>query len=112
MNVLDLGPLETAITPLQRGGFPTFATTLKRFIDTIHSTENKAIACVAWRFWLGALSNKGGRGQRNREKTEKTKQTEQKAIARPSVSFQQGGPGFQVRILLTFAVTAAVTLFV
>ena len=25
------------------------------------------IACVAWRFWLGALSNKGGRGQRNRE---------------------------------------------
>ena len=36
----------------------------------------------------------------------------QKAIARPSVSFQQGGPGFQVRILLTFAVTAAVTLFV
>ena len=36
----------------------------------------------------------------------------QKAIARPFVSFQQGGPGFQVRILLTFAVTAAVTLFV
>ena len=37
----------------------------------------------------------------------------QKAIARPSVSFQQSGPaaGFQVRILLTFAVTAAVTLF-
>ena len=28
------------------------------------------------------------------------------------VSFQQGGPGFHVRILLTFAVTAAVTLFV
>ena len=27
----------------------------------------KRIACVAWRFWLGALSNKGGRGQRNRE---------------------------------------------
>ena len=25
------------------------------------------IACVAWRFWLGALSNEGGRGQRNRE---------------------------------------------
>ena len=25
------------------------------------------IACVAWRFWLGALSNKGGRGQTNRE---------------------------------------------
>jgi len=25
------------------------------------------IACVAWRFWLGALSNKGGRGHRNRE---------------------------------------------
>ena len=36
----------------------------------------------------------------------------QKAIARPSVSLQQGGPGFQVRILLTFAVSAAVTLFV
>ena len=26
-----------------------------------------AIACVAWRFWSGALSNKGRRGQRNRE---------------------------------------------
>ena len=26
-----------------------------------------SVACVAWRFWLGALSNKGGRGQRNRE---------------------------------------------
>ena len=26
-----------------------------------------ALACVAWRFWLGALSNKGGREQRNRE---------------------------------------------
>ena len=25
------------------------------------------VACMAWRFWLGALSNKGGRGQRNRE---------------------------------------------
>ena len=25
------------------------------------------VACVAWRFWLGALSNKGGRGQRDRE---------------------------------------------
>ena len=36
----------------------------------------------------------------------------QKAIAGPSVSFQQGSPGFQVRILLTFAVSAAVTLYV
>ena len=25
------------------------------------------LACVAWRFWLGALSNKGRRGHRNRE---------------------------------------------
>ena len=25
------------------------------------------VACVAWRFWLGELSNKGRRGQRNRE---------------------------------------------
>ena len=25
------------------------------------------LACVAWQFWLGALTNKGGRGQRNRE---------------------------------------------
>ena len=25
------------------------------------------VACVAWRFWLDTLSNKGGRGQRNRE---------------------------------------------
>ena len=36
----------------------------------------------------------------------------QKAIVRRSVSFQRGGLGFQVWILLTFAVTAAVTLFV
>ena len=36
----------------------------------------------------------------------------QKAIARTSVNFQHGGPGSQVRILLAFAVTAAVTLFV
>ena len=28
---------------LQRGGFPTFATTLNSFIDIIHSTENRAI---------------------------------------------------------------------
>ena len=27
----------------------------------------RRVACVAWRFWLGELSNKGGRGQRNRE---------------------------------------------
>ena len=26
-----------------------------------------SVACVAWRFWLDALSNKGGREQRNRE---------------------------------------------
>ena len=39
---LLFGPLGTAITPLQRGGFPTFATTLNSFIDTIHSTKNKA----------------------------------------------------------------------
>ena len=25
------------------------------------------IACIAWRFWLGALSNEGGRGQGNRK---------------------------------------------
>ena len=25
------------------------------------------LACVAWRFWLGELSNNGGRGRRNRE---------------------------------------------
>ena len=36
----------------------------------------------------------------------------QKAIARLSVSFQQGGPGFKFDILQTFAVTVAVTLFV
>ena len=28
---------------------------------------SRTIACVAWRFWLGALSNKGGRGEGNRE---------------------------------------------
>ena len=43
MIVCDFGLLETAITSLQRGGFPTFATTVNSFIDIIHSTENKAI---------------------------------------------------------------------
>ena len=28
------------------------------------------LACRAWRFWLCALSNRGGRGQRNREEIE------------------------------------------
>ena len=35
-------------------------TQLDRLVD-------KKVACVAWRFWLGALSNKGVQGQRNRE---------------------------------------------
>ena len=39
----DFGPLGTAITPLQRGGFPTFAITLNSFIDIIHSKKNKSI---------------------------------------------------------------------
>ena len=43
VDVWDFGPLRIAITPLQRGGFPTFDTTLNSFIDIIHSTENKAI---------------------------------------------------------------------
>ena len=43
VNVWDFGPLGIAVTPLQRGGFPTFATTLNGFIDIIYSTENKAI---------------------------------------------------------------------
>ena len=34
------------------------------------SKSRGLLACVAWRFWLGALSNKGGRGQRNREEIE------------------------------------------
>ena len=33
----------------------------------IHSRDRRGLACVAWRFWSGALSNMGGRGQRNRE---------------------------------------------
>ena len=43
VNVWDFGPLGIAVTPLQRDGFPTFATTLNSFIDIIYSTENKAI---------------------------------------------------------------------
>ena len=39
----DFGPLGIAIKPLQRDGFPTFATTLNSFINIIHSTENKPI---------------------------------------------------------------------
>ena len=39
----DFGPFGIAIKPLQRDGFPTFATTLNSFNDIIHSTEYKAI---------------------------------------------------------------------
>ena len=48
VNVWDFGPLETAITTLQRGGLPTFTTTFNHdsFIDIIHSTENEAIKKV------------------------------------------------------------------
>ena len=46
VNVWDFGPLGTAITPLQRGGFPTFATTLNSFIDIIHSTEKEGTTSV------------------------------------------------------------------
>ena len=43
VNAWDFASLKTATTPLQRGGFPTFATTLNGFIDIIYSTENNAI---------------------------------------------------------------------
>ena len=43
------------------GPIPIVNIPLKIFLDLLR------VACVAWRFWLGALSNKGGRGQRNRE---------------------------------------------
>ena len=43
VNVWDFGPVGTAITRVQRGGFPTFATTLNSFTDIVHSTENKAM---------------------------------------------------------------------
>ena len=37
-----------------------------------YKVASLSVACVcslsvAWRFWLGALNNKGGRGQRNSE---------------------------------------------
>ena len=32
-----------------------------------NSRDRRGLACVAWRIWLGALSNMGERGQRNRE---------------------------------------------
>ena len=46
VNVWDFGPLRTSITPLQRGGFPTFAATLNSFIDIIHSTEKEGTTSV------------------------------------------------------------------
>ena len=39
---------------------------LKRHVKWCQLSNN-AVACVAWRFWLGALSNKGRQGQRNCE---------------------------------------------
>ena len=39
----------------------------ERLESRIQGSNDKNLACVAWRFWLGALSNNGGRGQRNRE---------------------------------------------
>ena len=38
-----------------------------KIVITFDLKTGYIVACVAWRFWLGALSNKGGRGQRNRE---------------------------------------------
>ena len=35
-----------------------------------YKVASLSVACVAWRFWLGALNNKGGRGQRKREEIE------------------------------------------
>ena len=35
--------------------------------ESCNSRDRRGLACVAWRFWLGALSNMGGRGKRNRE---------------------------------------------
>ena len=46
----------------QRPGSPDSTTKIWWILD---STSD--VACVAWRFWLGELSNKGGRGQRKRE---------------------------------------------
>ena len=43
VNAWDFDSLGTAITPLQRGGFQTFATNLNSFIDIIQSTQNKAV---------------------------------------------------------------------
>ena len=38
------------------------------FFETIYLIlVTLQVACVAWRFWLGTLSNKGGQGQTNRE---------------------------------------------
>ena len=42
----NLALLEPAITPLQRGGFPTFAATLNSFKDIIHSTEKEGTTSV------------------------------------------------------------------
>ena len=35
--------------------------------ESWNSRDRRGLACVAWRFWLGALGNMGGRGKRNRE---------------------------------------------
>ena len=43
VNVRDFGPLGTAVTSLQRGGFLTFAINFNSFIKIIHSAENKYI---------------------------------------------------------------------
>ena len=40
---------------------------LKPVNEKDENQDQGTLACVAWRFWLGALSNKGGRGRRNRE---------------------------------------------
>ena len=57
-------------------------------VESAHSAT-EVIACVAWRFWLGALSNKGGRGQRNREEigagaTEEKNEVKGAAVKNPS----------------------------
>ena len=49
----DFGPLGIAIKPLQRDGFPAFATTLNSFIDIIHSTEIRLLKKVRRQYEFG-----------------------------------------------------------
>ena len=64
------GKLENDPTEFVQTKFIRCLLGVNKFCSSNACRSEVGLACVAWRFWLGALSNKGGRRQRNGEEIE------------------------------------------